>query len=195
MRRTIIFLSLTVLALISLVAITIAGFYILNASPYPQEWIDQMGSMMTGEMSGHMPTQNSIAPYFGLMFVVLVGITIAGISGMTYFIVLPEIRTTKRSNLTLGQGETALPIAIENQLSPYDAVLRILNQNERKVVEVLKGHDGSYLQKYIRNDTGLSRLQTHRIVAHLVQMGIVTAEQRGNTNIVILEPWLMPKKA
>jgi len=65
-----------------------------------------------------------------------------------------------------------------------------LTNDERKVVEVLTSHDGKYLQKYIRNDAGLSRLQTHRIVARLAERGIVTLEKTGNTNMVVLANWL-----
>jgi uncharacterized membrane protein len=68
--------------------------------------------------------------------------------------------------------------------------VKTLTEDERKVVEVLRGHNGKYLQKYIRNETGLSRLQTHRIVARLAERGIVTLEKTGNTNQVLLADWL-----
>jgi uncharacterized membrane protein len=49
------------------------------------------------------------------------------------------------------------------------------------------------LQKYIRNESGLSRLKTHRIVARLAERGIVTLEKMGNTNQVLLADWLKNK--
>ena len=58
------------------------------------------------------------------------------------------------------------------------------------MVEVLVAHDGKYLQKYIRSETGLSRLKTHRIVARLAERGIVSLEKTGNTNQVFLAEWL-----
>ena len=68
--------------------------------------------------------------------------------------------------------------------------MKTLSNEERKVIEVLNAHDGKYLQKYIRNEAGLSRLQTHRIVARLAERGIVTLEKTGNLNQVLLADWL-----
>ena len=59
-----------------------------------------------------------------------------------------------------------------------------------KSSEVLNAHNGKYLQKYIRNETGLSRLKTHRIIARLADRGIVSLEKTGNTNQVFLANWL-----
>ncbi len=70
------------------------------------------------------------------------------------------------------------------------AIVKTLSDEERKVIEVLNSHDGKYLQKYIRSEAGLSRLQTHRIVARLSERGIVTLEKTGNTNQVLLADWL-----
>ena len=56
-------------------------------------------------------------------------------------------------------------------ITPLESVVKTLTKDELKVVEVLKAHDGKYLQKYIKKDAGLSRLQTHRIVARLAERG------------------------
>jgi uncharacterized membrane protein len=72
----------------------------------------------------------------------------------------------------------------------YDAIVKTLTDEERKVIQVLTAHDGKYLQKYIRKEAGLSRLKTHRIVARLAERGIVTLKKSGNTNEVLLANWL-----
>jgi uncharacterized membrane protein len=54
----------------------------------------------------------------------------------------------------------------------------------------LNVHEGKYLQKSIRGEAGLSRLQTHRVVARIAERGIVTLEKMGNTNQVVLADWL-----
>jgi uncharacterized membrane protein len=77
-----------------------------------------------------------------------------------------------------------------NVETPYDSVSKTLTVDERKVVDVLASHDGEYLQKYMRTETGLSRLKIHRIVTRLAERGIVTLEQSGNTNKVFLSSWL-----
>ena len=72
----------------------------------------------------------------------------------------------------------------------YDSVTKTLTEEERKIINVLNNHNGKYLQKYITNETGLSRLQTHRIIARLAERGIVSLEKTGNTNQVYLANWL-----
>ena len=79
---------------------------------------------------------------------------------------------------------------LENPCTPYESVIMTLSDDERKVIAVLSAHDGKYLQKYVRSETGLSRLKTHRIVARLAERGIVTLEKTGNTNQVLLADWL-----
>jgi len=52
------------------------------------------------------------------------------------------------------------------------------------VVGVLDAHGGTYLQKFITREAGLSRLKTRRVIAALSERGIVYVEKRGNTNEV-----------
>ena len=137
-----------------------------------------------------LTTQSSIPSYFGVLFVVLIGVTIVGIGGLAYFFVFPEIRTgavTKPAEPIVKSGVEQSP---QSPVTAYDSVVKTLTDEERKVIEVLTVHDGRYLQKYIRKETGLSRLKTHRIVARLAERGIVSLEKTGNTNQVLLANWL-----
>jgi uncharacterized membrane protein len=147
------------------------------------------GGMMNG--NGGTPVQNTALPYFGVAFAVLVGITVVGIVGIAYYVALPEIRIGVAPTIceTI-QKETPGTEKMEAACTPLDSVFKTLSSSERKVVDVLASHDGKYLQKYIRNETGLSRLQTHRVVARLAERGIVTLEKTGNTNQVLLADWL-----
>ena len=194
-RRTNLFLILTVASLASLIVVIAAGYFVLSAtsSPYPSNWMGQMGSMMDGTAATQAQT-NTAAPYFGVALVVLVGVAVVGIGGLVYFFAFPEIRNrpivapptfqTTAAVAPATNGKTGEPV------SPYESVLKTLTGDERKVIKVLKSHDGKYLQKYIRNETGLSRLQTHRIVARLAERGVVSLEKTGNTNTVSLANWL-----
>src|SRR5690606_33503539 len=107
-----------------------------------------------------------------------------GLLGVTYYLVYPQIRV----------GNVQPPVASihpnGNKVSAYESVTKTLTEDERKVIEVLKAHKGKYLQKYIKNETRLSRLQTHRIIARLAERGIVSLEKTGNTNQVYLANWL-----
>lgn len=93
--------------------------------------------------------------------------------GVIYFLVLPEMK-----NYVSGNGKEVASV-----------VLRSLKPDERIVVEVLDAHGGTYLQKYVTRESGLSRLKTHRVVAALSERGIVHVEKYGNTNEVTLVEW------
>ena len=143
---------------------------------------------MGGTGGTQAQTQTSAAPYFGVAFVVLVAVAVVGIGGLIYFIAFPEIRVAHSiPQPVLRTGVSDVSAA---SITPLASVVKTLTKDELKVVEVLKAHNGNYLQKYIRKDAGLSRLQTHRIVARLAERGIVTLEKTGNTNAVLLANWL-----
>ncbi len=190
-------------ALTSLAVLVVAGFYVFTTTPSSaphSNWMNDawgyMGGMM-GDRSTQTPaptsTQNSAAlPYFAIGVVVLIGVAIVGIGGLAYFLVLPEIRNTTKVPAPANAASTnAGQITQSSSLvTPYASVLKTLTDEERKVIEVLSSHDGKYLQKYIRKETNLSRLKTHRIVARLAERGIVSLERTGNTNTVLLSDWL-----
>jgi uncharacterized membrane protein len=149
-----------------------------------------------GEMWGMMgqnpqfSVQNPLLPYFGILFVVLVGVTIAGIGGLAYYLAFPEIKTGAAQKTAHPVLQSNVVQSPQRQVTPFESVAKTLTDEERKVIEVLAAHDGRYLQKYIRKEADLSRLKTHRIVARLAERGIVTLEKTGNTNQVLLANWL-----
>ncbi len=181
MRKINIFIALLIGSLVSLTILIVAGFYVFSASAYPSNW---MSGMMGGMMGGtEVPIQNPALPYFNVAFVVLIGVAIVGLGGLAYFLAFPEIKiTSKVSNPE--------QLSIKNGMTAYEAIVKTLTAEERRVIQVLKVHDGKYLQKYIRKEAGLSRLKTHRILARLAERGIVSLEKTGNTNEVQLSDWL-----
>jgi hypothetical protein len=153
------------------------------------EWSNMLGMMGGNGGSYSTPTpvtnsaQSSVLPLLG--FVTLIGAALTGTSGAAYYFVRrPKVTFIQPSF----QTEVIAPSVIVE--TPYDSVSKTLTVDERKVVDVLTKHNGEYLQKYIRTETGLSRLRIHRIVARLAGRGIVTLEQSGNTNKVHLSSWL-----
>lgn len=101
---------------------------------------------------------------------------LASVVGIIYFLVLPEIKEYYAPGNGNGKENTAM-------------VLKTLKPEERSIVTVLDAHGGTYLQKYITKEAGLSRLKTHRLVATLSERGIVQVEKHGNTNQVVLAKW------
>lgn len=197
MRRIYLFLAILVAGLVSLTILVVVGMYVFSsAQQSPSSWMSGMwsggmGGMMGG--TGQTAVQNSALPVFGVAFVVLIGVAVVGVVGMVYYVALPEIRTGVAPVVCEAVPLESAVVQEQKQevaCTPLESVIKTLSVDERKVVDVLSVHDGKYLQKYIRNEAGLSRLQTHRIVARLAERGIVTLEKTGNTNQVLLADWL-----
>ncbi|MGD0804206.1 MAG: hypothetical protein ABSA11_09055 [Candidatus Bathyarchaeia archaeon] len=128
-------------------------------------------SVLAGILASGFPSDLPfIIPLSSLLFLSTV---LASMVGVIYFLVVPEMK-----NYVSGNGKEAVSI-----------VLRTLKPEERKVVGVLDAHGGTYLQKFITKESGLSRLKTHRVVAALSERGIVHVEKSGNTNEVSLVDW------
>lgn len=192
MKRVSVFLVIVIVSIAALVALTAIGFVVFASNSATQgssDWMRRMwgsGGMMG--QNGHVTTStDSFLPYFGVTFAVLIALTAIGLVGLGYYLLYPQIRVGVVS-----------PAMASNKLgsnvSAYESVSKTLTVEERKVIDVLKAHDGKYLQKYIRSETGLSRLKTHRIIARLAERGVVSLEKVGNTNQVYLADWLQPKE-
>jgi uncharacterized membrane protein len=153
-------------------------------------WSHMGGGMMGGSAS-ETTVQNTALPYFGVAFVVLIGVTIVGVAGLAYYLAFPEFRVGA-APVICEKPLQGNPVeqAEQNQCTPLESIVKTLTDEERRVIEVLKVHDGKYLQKYIRKEAGLSRLKTHRILARFAERGMVTLEKTGNTNQVSLASWL-----
>lgn len=164
--------KLKVLLIILLTATVGLAFsmFILALSVEPnQSPFSVLGELLTG---GFSPNLAILIPLSSLLFLFTL---LASVVGIIYFMVLPEMKNYVAGT---GGGKEAASV-----------VLRTLKPEERKVVVVLDAHGGTYLQKYITREAGLSRLKTHRVIASLSERGIVSAEKKGNTNQVSLVKW------
>lgn len=121
-------------------------------------------------------------------FVLFVVPLIIAVSVFGYALVFPELSEDKL------KGKPSSVPTVEKGESALDAVLRVLNEDERKVIEILVAEGGTMLQKDIRWKTGLSRVKTHRILLRLAKRGIVSAEKYYNTNRITLADWLTKEK-
>ncbi len=127
-------------------------------------------------MGGQIP-QSFWLVLFVVPLVVLVSV-------LGYALVFPELGERKP------EREVSSVPMVEKGESALEAVLRVLNEDERKVIETLVAEGGTMLQKDIRWKTGLSRVKTHRILFRLAKRGIVSAEKYYNTNKITLADWL-----
>jgi uncharacterized membrane protein len=195
------FLTILIVSIAALIASTAIGFAFFAQTQNSANWMSQMwgstggsGGMggMMGQTGTPQTTTNSWLGYFGVTFAVLIGVTIVGILGLGYYLIYPQIRVGSVGVIQTTQNMAAIQQTAEGQTA-LESVSKTLSEDELKILKVLNAHNGKYLQKYIRNETGLSRLQTHRIIARLADRGIVSLEKVGNTNQVYLSSWLQQK--
>jgi predicted transcriptional regulator len=117
----------------------------------------------------------------------IVPLVVAG-AVLGYALVFPELSEEKPKK------KPSSVSTVEKEEPVLDAVLRVLNDDERKVIETLVAEGGTMLQKDIRWETGLSRVKIHRILFRLAQRGIVSAEKYYNTNKIELADWLRKER-
>jgi uncharacterized membrane protein len=188
MKRVNLFLILLIATITALVASTVVGFIIFTQTPIQNNWMGQMwgsGGMMGQNDQATTATANAWLPTFGIIFALIIILVVASIVGVTYYLLYPQIR--------VGTAPTTPVVAsfsTINNSNAFESVAKTLTADERKIVEALNAHSGVYLQKYIKSETGLSRLKIHRIIARLADRGIVSLEKAGNTNQVHLANWL-----
>lgn len=165
------------LAGISLLAL-VGSIYWYNATFTSSNWMNQMmGSMMGRD------TQSIASPSYMFLLPLLLFIPLsAGVVMLGYFSLYPEIRT--------GSPPVAYQPASVNSSPSFETILKTMKPEEKRVLEILKAHNGVYLQKNIRQESGLTRLKVHRIIARLAERGIINVKEQGNTNEIILGDWL-----
>ncbi len=179
MNRVGVFVVILVVSLASFALVT--AWYLGSYQGSGSSFGGMMGQMMGGGSSGM--TLGMPAGVWTLL-VVLLAVAVLGAAGVGYYVAFPEIRAGK------AQPSEARQEGNSNPEASWEALMRTSKPEEKKVLETLAAHDGSYLQKFVVKETGLSRLKTHRIVSRLAERGVVTVERSGNTNQVSLAPWV-----
>jgi uncharacterized membrane protein len=214
----IIVLITTIGVLVSLA--TVAWYLSVTApSYYGSSWMSQMwgnhlgASGNYGGMGGMMGNGNgtNTTSYLWIVPVLLIVASAVAVIGVVFYLVFPELRYIKSrgtcnpqmpgsiSPQTTGTSTTAsvspassAPVVSSISVAPNscEVLLKTMTPEEQKVLNVLISHQGKYLQKYVVKEAGLSRLKTHRVVARFAQRGIVTVNEFGNTNEIVLSDWV-----
>ena len=71
--------------------------------------------------------------------------------------------------------------------SKKDAVLSMLERDERKVIAKIVEKGGSALQSEVSRVEGIGKVKAHRLVDRLVRRGVIEKETSGKTNILKLK--------
>ncbi len=163
---------------VALLSVSIIGLVLFSTTLFDDT--SSRGHM--GQTSNMALTSTSVV--WLLVFVVPL---IAALAVFVYMIAFPPIKQAKAPI----EASQKVPMPPPQNKQTLDAVLKVLNMDERKVVETLSStKEGSMLQKEIRWKTNLSRVKVHRVVARLSERGIVQVEKQDNTNKVTLADWI-----
>jgi uncharacterized membrane protein len=167
-----------------------------------------MGGMM-GNGNGNYGTTTT--SYLWIVPVLLIAASAVAVIGVVFYLVLPELKyirsrgscypqnpapvtnqtkTTETPATTAPSNVSQTGAPISTTPNNCEVLLKTMTPEEQKVLNVLISHQGKYLQKYVVKEAGLSRLKTHRVVARFAQRGIVTVNEFGNTNEIMLSDWV-----
>jgi uncharacterized membrane protein len=164
MRKTLLIL------LIVLLAVSITGLVLFSNVEFGN-----------GKGHGAQDTQNLQSSRITGWLIIIVPLVVA-LGVVAYTVAFPEIK----KGATSQTGEQQ-----DGNKQALNAVLKVLNEDERKVVEVVANSEkGMLLQNEIRWKTNLSRVKTHRVIARLSSRGIIQVEKHANTNKVTLAKWI-----
>jgi hypothetical protein len=147
-----------------------------------------------GPMGPNMDQTTLGLALFGL-FAALFGIAIM----LTFFPRLERVKSSgafkpEVEGLEEREEESGKGVEDVGGGQPLDVAMRLLEPDERRVVEALSAAGGSMLQKDISYNLGFSRVKTHRALVKLLRRGVVTAKKQYNTNRIELAEWLVENK-
>ncbi len=146
-------------------------------------------SLFTGTpMNGHGICPRMIPNYLLWLSLILMIIVIVPIS---YYFVSKRLEEKMEKNLSAITKLVNHKIKSTSKnekitLNGNRNILKLLNQNEKKVVEKLIENKGSALQSEISRIENMTKLKTHRAVKKLENKGIIKLESYGKTNKIIL---------
>lgn len=142
------------------------------------------GVFQRGPMNPHLDQTSYVIISIGLLIIV-------GYLALTLFPRLEGVRSSGRFRPEverLEEGRSDPSGGSVNRV--IDVALRLLNPDERMVVEAVVRAGGTMLQKDISYELGFSRVKTHRTLVRLIERGVVTTEKEYNTNRIELADWL-----
>ena len=73
---------------------------------------------------------------------------------------------------------------VEIVKSNTEIILKFLNPDERKLVNLLMENKGKVLQAELTRLPGMSKVKSHRVIQKLIDRGVIEKETLGKTNIV-----------
>lgn len=148
--------------------------------------------MQRGPMGGHMGQLDYGSVIVATALIVIVAVAVM----LLMFPRLQNITSTESIRPVVEIQEEEAPAGSEDEdeddrtMRGVEVAMRLLEPDEKRVVETLAAAGGTMLQKDISHETGYSRVKTHRVLVRLIRRGVVTAEKYYNTNRIEIADWL-----
>jgi uncharacterized membrane protein len=91
--------------------------------------------------------------------------------------------------ISLASGFTIMKITKQHEIKAIkqEAADYLLLPEEKKIIEVLKKNDYSLPQNKITRESGLSKVQVHRVLKRLELKGLIEKHEYGLTNKIVLK--------
>lgn len=91
--------------------------------------------------------------------------------------------------ISLASGITIMNITRKHEIKKIkqDTAEYLLLPEEKKVIEVLKENDYSLPQNRITKESGLTKVQVHRVLKRLEAKGLIEKHEYGLTNKIVLK--------
>src|SRR3989344_93368 len=123
--------------------------------------------------SFHLNTENKlVSPLFtpfikySTQFIIILVSLSVFVGGLIFYLMLGKVQKTKDVIKT-----------------DVNILFKLLNKDERLVIERLVNSKGKILQSEISRIEGLNKLKSHRITSRLKERGIIKVEKYGKTNM------------
>ena len=129
-------------------------------------------------------------PDYTLIIVATVSIVIIAVS--VILLLFPRLQGMASSESIRPVIEREEPEGDEesNGSKAVDVAMRLLEPDEKRVMEAIVAAGGTMLQKDLSHELGFSRVKIHRVLVRLIRRGVVTAEKYYNTNRIEIADWL-----
>jgi uncharacterized membrane protein len=138
-----------------------------------------------GPMGGRM-----IQPDYTLIIVATASIVIIAVS--VILLLFPRLQGMASTESIRPVIEREEPKGVEDikGSKAIEVAMRLLEPDEKRVMEAIVAAGGSMLQKDLSHELGFSRVKTHRVLVRLIRRGVVTVEKYYNTNRIEVADWL-----
>ena len=104
---------------------------------------------------------------------------------ISYYLISKKMESNMKAMLKIVGKNNYKPNGSSGSVNK-EAILKLLNFNERKVLERLIKRKGEVLQSEISRMEGMNKLKTHRAIKNLEIKGVIETETNGKTKRIML---------